>query len=64
MTQIFVKDLGVVADAAREVGAATPLTAAAQQMFVAGVGSGLKSKDDSEVIRVYEAMNGDASRKG
>ncbi|SPC67302.1 uncharacterized protein UHOD_11488 [Ustilago sp. UG-2017b] len=64
MMQILVKDLGIVADAAREVGAATPLTAAAQQMFVAGVGSGLKSKDDSEVIRVYEAMNGDASQKG
>ncbi|SOV04915.1 uncharacterized protein UDID_11488 [Ustilago sp. UG-2017a] len=64
MMQILVKDLGIVADVAREVGAATPLTAAAQQMFVAGVGSGLKFKDDSEVIRVYEAMNGDASRNG
>lgn len=63
MTQIFVKDLGIVADAGREVGAALPLTAAAQQMFVAGVGKGYKLKDDSNVIRVYEAMNGDESRK-
>ncbi|KAF6767174.1 6-phosphogluconate dehydrogenase, NADP-binding [Kalmanozyma brasiliensis GHG001] len=58
MTQIFVKDLGIVAEAGREVGAALPLSVAAHQMFVAGVGRGQKYMDDSSVIRCYDALNG------
>lgn len=58
MTQIFVKDLGIVADAGREVGAALPLSVAAHQMFVAGVGRGQKYMDDSTVVRCYDALNG------
>ncbi|KAJ9477945.1 3-hydroxyisobutyrate dehydrogenase, mitochondrial [Pseudozyma hubeiensis] len=58
MTQIFVKDLGIVGEAGREVGAALPLSVAAHQMFVAGVGRGQKLMDDSTVIRCYDALNG------
>jgi 3-hydroxyisobutyrate dehydrogenase len=49
---IFVKDMGLVSDAAGEAGAAVPLTAAARQLFARGHQLGLGRLDDSAVIEV------------
>jgi putative dehydrogenase len=54
---IFVKDLGIVLEAGREVKAAPPLAALAHQMFVAVSGQGGGTDDDSQVIRAYQALN-------
>lgn len=55
---IFVKDLGIVLEAGRDIKAALPLAAVAHQMFLAASGRGDGAEDDSQVIRVYRAMNG------
>ncbi|MGI6879497.1 NAD(P)-dependent oxidoreductase [Microbacterium sp. gxy059] len=49
---IFVKDLGIVGDAARAAHLSTPVAAAAEQLFLLGEAQGLGSRDDSAVIRV------------
>ncbi|KAN0066539.1 hypothetical protein ACQY0O_000633 [Thecaphora frezii] len=60
---IFIKDLGIVADAAKLHGAAVPLSMAAQQMFVAAKARGQELKDDSTVIKSYEALNGPSAKQ-
>lgn len=55
---IFIKDLGIVVQTARESGAPVPLAAAAYQMMVGAGGMGLGNEDDSAVIRAYKAMSG------
>ncbi|TFD57284.1 NAD(P)-dependent oxidoreductase [Cryobacterium suzukii] len=49
---IFVKDMGIVTAAARSFGLATPVAAAAEQVYLLGQASGLAARDDSAVIRV------------
>jgi 3-hydroxyisobutyrate dehydrogenase len=49
---IFVKDLGIVGDAARQAHLSTPVAAAAEQLFLLGEAQGLGALDDSAVIRV------------
>jgi len=49
---IFVKDMGIVGKAARAVGLATPVAAAAEQLYVIGKAHGLSALDDSAVITV------------
>ncbi|TXR55663.1 NAD(P)-dependent oxidoreductase [Quadrisphaera setariae] len=49
---IFVKDLGIVGDAARRAHLAAPVAAAAEQLFLLGEAAGLGESDDSAVIRV------------
>jgi 3-hydroxyisobutyrate dehydrogenase len=49
---IFVKDMGIVGRAARDVALATPVAAAAEQLFLLGQAMGLEASDDSSVIRV------------
>lgn len=49
---IFVKDLGIVGDAARAHHLSTPVAAAAEQLFLLGEAQGLGALDDSAVIRV------------
>ncbi|QTX05990.1 NAD(P)-dependent oxidoreductase [Agromyces archimandritae] len=49
---IFVKDLGIVGDAARRAHLSTPVAAAAEQLFLLGEAQGLGAQDDSAVIRV------------
>ena len=49
---IFVKDLGIVGDAARQAGMAAPVAAAAEQLFLLGQAQGLGAADDSAVIQV------------
>ena len=53
---IFIKDLGLVVQSARDSGVPVPLAAAAYQMMVGAGGMGLGRNDDSAVIRAYEAL--------
>ena len=55
---IFVKDLGLVAQLARAVAFPTPLAAQAQQLFIAASAQGHGGKDDAFVIRAYPALTG------
>ncbi len=50
---IFVKDSGLVADAAGAVGARTPLLDAARDRYVRAAEDGLAARDDSRVIETY-----------
>jgi L-threonate 2-dehydrogenase len=61
---IFVKDLGIVLDAGRDMKAALPLAAAAHQMFLATSGRGDGAADDSQVIRSYFVLNGVSPQPG
>ena len=56
--EIFVKDLGIVVDTAREQRFPVPLAANALQQFLAAAGSGLGQLDDSTVARVYARLSG------
>ena len=49
---IFVKDMGLVADAARASSYPAPLATAAEQVYLAGRRAGLGRRDDSAVIEV------------
>ena len=55
---IFVKDLGLVLEAGRDCKAALPMAAVAHQMFLASSGRGDGARDDSQVIRGYDLLNG------
>jgi 3-hydroxyisobutyrate dehydrogenase len=49
---IFVEDMGLVVDAAREHGQPVPLAAAAQRLYLTGQQAGLGRHDDAAVIGV------------
>lgn len=49
---IFVKDMGIVTAAAKSVGIAVPVAAAAEQQYLQGLARGLAAKDDSTIITV------------
>ena len=49
---IFVKDMGLVTDAARAGAYPAPLASAAEQLYLAGRRAGLGRRDDSSVIEV------------
>lgn len=49
---IFVKDMGIATDAAKSVGMAVPVAAAAGQEYLLGQSNGQAAMDDSTVIRV------------
>ncbi|MGI5130014.1 NAD(P)-dependent oxidoreductase [Pseudonocardia sp. CA-107938] len=51
---IFVKDSGLVADAAGAVGARTPLLDVARDRYLQAADAGLAARDDSRVIETYE----------
>ena len=51
---IFVKDMGIVTTAARGAGLATPVAAAAEQLYLLGQAQGLAAADDSSVIEVLK----------
>ncbi|MDY5585038.1 MAG: NAD(P)-dependent oxidoreductase [Arcanobacterium sp.] len=53
---IFVKDMGIVTDAAKSVGLATPVAAAAEQLYVLGNNAGMGAMDDSSVTYVVDGM--------
>jgi L-threonate 2-dehydrogenase len=56
--EIFVKDLGIVLDTARELRFPLPIAASAHQQYLAAAGSGHGREDDSAVVKVYEALAG------
>jgi 3-hydroxyisobutyrate dehydrogenase len=56
--EIFVKDLGIVADLGRELRFPLPVATAAHQMFLAAAAAGLGREDDSAVVKVYERLAG------
>ena len=53
---IFVKDLGIVLDTARNLTFPLPLTAAAHQMFLATSAPGHGGEDDAAVIKNFAAL--------
>lgn len=54
--EIFVKDLGIVSDIARQHRFAAPIAATALQQFIAASGMGHGAEDDSAVAKVYAAQ--------
>jgi 3-hydroxyisobutyrate dehydrogenase len=56
---IFVKDMSLVLDAARENSYPTPLASAAEQLYLAGRRAGLARRDDSSVIEVLRGNRPD-----
>ncbi|MEV6105114.1 L-threonate dehydrogenase [Streptomyces sp. NPDC051940] len=54
---IFVKDLGLVLDAARPEKFPLPLSATAHQMFLQASASGLGGEDDSAVIKIFPGID-------
>lgn len=55
---IFVKDLGIVLDAARKLAFPLPLAAAAHQLYLATAAAGHGAEDDAAVIKFYAALAG------
>jgi len=55
---IFIKDLGIVLDAARQLKFPLPLAAAAHQLYLSTAAMGLGAEDDSAVVKYYAALAG------
>jgi len=55
---IFVKDLGIVLDAARKLAFPLPLAAAAHQLYLATAAAGHGAEDDAAVIKFYAGLAG------
>ena len=55
---IFVKDLGLVLDAGRDLRFPLPLAAAAHQLFLMAAAAGLGREDDAAVVKVFERLAG------
>src|SRR5690606_38679790 len=55
---IFVKDLGIVLDAARQLKFPLPLAAAAHQLYLSTAAMGLGGEDDSAVVKYYAQLAG------
>lgn len=60
---IFVKDLGIVLDAARAARFPVPVSAAALQVFLGASGAGFGRHDDSQATRFYEGLGGRKVRR-
>ncbi|WP_420391368.1 L-threonate dehydrogenase [Acuticoccus sp.] len=56
--EIFVKDMGLVSDIAREARFGAPMSAVALQMFLAASGSGHAREMDAAVAKVYARQSG------
>jgi 3-hydroxyisobutyrate dehydrogenase len=61
---IFVKDLGIVLDAARKLAFPLPLAAAAHQLYLASAAAGRGNEDDAAVIKFYADLAGIELPKG
>jgi 3-hydroxyisobutyrate dehydrogenase len=55
---IFVKDMGLVSEAAGQARASVPLATAAHQLFIRGHHLGMGRLDDSALIEVLRAERG------
>jgi 3-hydroxyisobutyrate dehydrogenase len=58
--EIFVKDLGIVQDMARDARYPVPLAAAALQLYLAAAGSGMGRDDDASLARLYAQLSNTA----
>lgn len=56
--EIFVKDLGIVQDIARQERFPAPIAAAALQMYLATSGAGMGGDDDASLARLYAHLSG------
>ncbi len=56
--EIFVKDLGIVLEAGKELRFPLPLSAAAHQMYLMAASAGWGREDDSAVVKIFEQMAG------
>lgn len=56
--EIFVKDLGIINDIARDMRFSSPISAAALQIYLGAAGMGLGSEDDAAVAKVYAQLSG------
>ena len=56
--EIFTKDLGIIADMSRATTFATPVAAAALQMFLMTAAAGMGKHDDASVARLYARIAG------
>jgi 3-hydroxyisobutyrate dehydrogenase len=56
--EIFVKDLGIIQDMARQARFPVPMAASALQMFLMTAASGMGRDDDSSVARLYARVTG------
>lgn len=61
--EIFVKDLGIVLDAARAARFPAPVTAAALQVYLGTAGAGFGKLDDSQATRFYESLGASKVRQ-
>lgn len=57
MVDIFVKDLGLVADTASKLDFPLPLSHTALEMFAKASNAGYGQEDDSAVIKIFEGIN-------
>ena len=55
---IFVKDLGIVLDAARKYSFPLPLAAAAHQLYIGTASAGYGGEDDAAVVKYYAKLSG------
>lgn len=60
---IFVKDLGIVLDAARVARFPVPVAGAALQVFLGASGAGFGAADDSQAVQFYERLGGKPVRR-
>ena len=56
--EIFVKDLGIIMDMARDQRVAAPVSATALQMFLMTAAAGMGKDDDASVARLYAQLMG------
>jgi 3-hydroxyisobutyrate dehydrogenase len=56
--EIFVKDLGIIQDMARNARFPVPVSAAALQMFLMTSAAGMGRDDDASVARMYAKVTG------
>ena len=58
VVDIFIKDLGIVTDAARSLQFPLPLATAALQQFLSASAAGYGRSDDASVVKIYEQLAG------
>ena len=58
VVDIFIKDLGIVTDAARSLQFPLPMATAALQQFLAASAVGYGRSDDASVVKIYEQLAG------
>lgn len=56
--EIFTKDLGIVADVARNLNFPLPLMSSALQQYLATAARGYARDDDASVVKLYEELSG------